>query len=384
MVLTPSTPDTADVSAEAFNRLIHAYHLYGLWEQEDGVEPVPFPKTQAFMWPASILQKLIEQSGRAVPVGNERRAMQLFNPGFGGRFATTPTLVGAVQVLLPGETARAHRHTASAVRFITQGSGAYTRVNGERVYMSEGDLVLTPNWTWHDHANDDARPVVWMDGLDVPLVRYLDAWFFELYPERQAPDLVAAGMSANLYGTGNLKPTWAEDTRNHSPLMLYSWQHTWNALSALRGESGDPYEGVELEYTHPLTGGPVIPTMSCFIQLLRPGEHLQAHRHTGSAVYCAFRGTGTTIIDGQAFNWTEGSYMALPPWGMHEHVNTSSEDAILFSIRDTPLIKTMGLYRHEALTTNGGHQEVTSTFDVEKYTSAPLRLDASLGNPAPR
>jgi gentisate 1,2-dioxygenase len=371
MVATPS------VSAELFNELIHKYHLYGLWEQEDGVEPVPFPKTQAFMWPAAVLDPLVEQSGHAVPVGNERRAMQLFNPGFGGRFATTPTLVGAVQVLLPGETARAHRHTASAIRFITKGSGAYTRVNGERLYMNEGDLVLTPNWTWHDHSNDSDAPVVWMDGLDVPLVRYLDAWFFELFPERVAPDQVAPGISASFYGEGNLKPTWVEDTRNHSPLMLYSWSQTWRALSGLRGETGDPCEGIALEFTNPLTGGPVIPTMSCVVQLLRPGEHLRAQRHTGSAVYYAFRGDGTTIIDGQAFNWTEGSYIALPPWAMYEHVNASTEDAILFSIRDTPLIKATGLYRHEQFSQDGGHQKITSTFDIEDYTSAPLQLARS-------
>jgi gentisate 1,2-dioxygenase len=242
--------------------------------------------------------------------------------------------------------------------------------------MEEGDLVLTPNWTWHDHANDSAAPVVWMDGLDVPLVRHLDAWFFELYPERQAPDLVAPGASAALYGQAHLKPTWTEDARNHSPLMLYSWSQTWEALRALRDQEGDPYEGIALEYTNPLTGGPVIPTISCWIQLLRPGEHLRAQRHTGSAVYTAFRGSGTTIIDGQAFNWTEGSYIALPPWAMHEHVNTSSEDAILFSIRDTPLMKSIGLYRQEAMSANAGHQEVSSTFDIEKYTASPLRLTA--------
>jgi gentisate 1,2-dioxygenase len=350
---------------EAFNRLVHKYHMFGLWEQEEGVEPVPFPKTEAFMWPASIVNQLIEQAGHAVPVGNERRALQLFNPGFGGQFATTPTLVGAVQVLLPGETARAHRHSASAIRFITRGSGAYTRVNGERLYMSEGDLVLTPNWTWHDHNNDAAAPVVWMDGLDVPLVKYLDAWFFELYPDRQAADLLPPGISRRLYGHASLKPTWRQEQPSHSPLMLYSWRQTSEALAALRDQEGDPHDGVALEYTHPLSGGPVIPTMSCWIQLLRPGQHLKAHRHTGSAVYCAFKGNGTTVIDGQAFNWTEGSYIALPPWSMHEHINTSDEDALLFSIRDTPLLKAMGLYREEALTLNDGHQEVTSTFDIE-------------------
>ena len=364
-------------SVDELNRLLHGYHMYGLWEQEAGVHPVPFPKTEAFMWPTDIVKRVIEEAAHAVPIGNERRAVQLFNPGFGGQFATTSTLVGAIQIILPGEMARAHRHTASAIRFITQGSGAYTRVNGERLYMSEGDLVLTPNWNWHDHHNESDAPVVWMDGLDVPLVQYLNAWFFELYPEREAPDLLRAGISCDLYGRGNLKPTWTENTTSHSPLMLYAWDQTWAALSALRDEPGDPCDGIALEFTHPLTGGPVIPTMSCWIQLLRAGERLKASRHTSSAVYCVFRGRGRTIIDGQAFDWTEGSYIALPPWAFVEHHNTSDEDAILFSIRDTPLLQSMDLYRREALADNNGHQVVKSTFDFQKACRGQPLLDAA-------
>jgi gentisate 1,2-dioxygenase len=168
-----------------------------------------------------------------------------------------------------------------------------------------------------------------------------------------------------VFGQANLKPTWAENTTLHSPLMLYAWDQTWAALDGLRHQPGDPHEGISLEYTHPLTGGPVLPTMSCHIQLLRPGEHLQAHRHTGSAVYCAYQGRGTTIIDGQAFEWEPGSYIALPPWSWYEHVNTTNEDAVLFSIRDTPLLKATGLWREEALVDGDGHQVVTSTFDIE-------------------
>jgi gentisate 1,2-dioxygenase len=137
---------------------VHGYHMYGLWEQEAGIHPVPSPKTEAFMWPADIVQRVIEEAAQAVPIGNERRAVQLFNPGFGGQFATTCTLVGAIQIILPGEMARAHRHTASAIRFITQGSGAYTRVNGERLYMNAGDLVLTPTGPGTITIMSRARP----------------------------------------------------------------------------------------------------------------------------------------------------------------------------------------------------------------------------------
>jgi gentisate 1,2-dioxygenase len=151
--------------------------------------------------------------------------------------------------------------------------------------------------------------------------------------------------------------------------MLYSWQQTRAALDALRDQSGSPYDGVTLEYTHPQTGGPVLPTIACSVQLLRPGERLKAHRHTSSAVYCAFKGQGTTVIDGQAFNWTEGSFVALPAWAMHEHANTGDEDAILFSIHDTPVLAAMDLLREETLAENDGHQTVTSVFDIEAHTA---------------
>ncbi|HEY8692446.1 MAG TPA: cupin domain-containing protein, partial [Chloroflexota bacterium] len=155
---------------QAFHELIHANHMYGLWELASQMTPQPRPKAIPHMWTAPLIDRVVEQSARAVPVGEERRAMQLFNPGLDGRWATTSTLVAAVQVLLPGEVARAHRHSPTALRFIMQGSGAYTKVDGERVYMEPGDLILTPSWAWHDHGNDGQEMVVWMDGLDIPLV----------------------------------------------------------------------------------------------------------------------------------------------------------------------------------------------------------------------
>jgi len=138
----------------------------------------------------------------------------------------------------------------------------------------------------------------------------------------------------------------------------------------LREQEASPYEGVALEYVHPLTGGPVIPSIACWIQLIKPGQKLKAHRQTSSAVYCVVKGNGTSIIDGQAFHWDKGSFIALPAWAMHEHHNTSDEDAILFSIRDTPLLSAMGLLREEPLTSNDGHQEITSTFDIEARLAA--------------
>jgi gentisate 1,2-dioxygenase len=337
--------------------------MYGLWELASLMTERPESQAIAYMWPWSVMKQVVEQSGEAVPVGEERRAMQLFNPGLGGRWATTNTLVAAVQVLLPGEVARAHRHTPTAIRFIMQGSGAYTKVDGERVYMEPGDFVLTPSWSWHDHGNDSQNTVVWLDGLDVPLVKALEAIFFQFYDQRQVPDSRAASTSNRLHGKAGLSPTWVKERHAYSPLLLYSWKDTWEALSLLRNETGDPCDGIRLEYKNPQTGGSVLPSMSCSIQLLRPGERLKAHRHTGSAVYYVHRGTGVTIIDGQAFNWSEGSIITLPSWSIHEHANlSSSEDAVLFCMTDIPVLSATGLYREESFEQNDGHQQVTSTF----------------------
>jgi gentisate 1,2-dioxygenase len=348
---------------EAFHERMHANHMYGLWELASQMTPHPQPKMIAHIWRWSLLESIIEESGEAVPVGDERRALQLFNPGLGGRWATTNNLIAAVQVLLPGEVARAHRHTPTAIRFIIEGTGAYTAVDGERVYMAPGDLILTPSWAWHDHGNETSERVVWMDGLDIPLIASLEAMFFQFYQAMQVPATRPANLSKHLHGHTHLGPTWVKEKSQASPLLLYSWDRTWEALSALRDHEGSAFDGVALEYRHPQTGGPVMPTMACCAQLLRPGEHTKAHRHTGSAVYHVVQGEGMTIIDGQRFSWSKGDIIALPPWALHEHANSStSEDAVLFSIQDVPVLQALGLYYEETLTDNGGHQEVTSTF----------------------
>jgi gentisate 1,2-dioxygenase len=350
---------------QAFHELIHANHMYGLWELASQMTPQPRPKAIAHMWTAPLIEKVVEQSAGAVPVGEERRAMQLFNPGLDGRWATTGTLVAAVQVLLPGEVARAHRHSPTALRFIMQGSGAYTKVDGERVYMEPGDLILTPSWAWHDHGNEGQEMVVWMDGLEIPLVGALDAMFFQFYDQEQVPDRRPANASQRLYGHGGLSPSWVKERKAYSPLLLYSYSQARTALEALRGEEGDPYEGVALEYTNPQDGGPVLPTIGCHIQLIRPGEHLQARRRTGGAVYYVAEGEGTTIVDGQAFEWSKGCIFVVPSWAVSEHANGSqSHDAVLFSMNDAPVLRKMDLYREEPFSDNGGHQHVTSTFSA--------------------
>jgi gentisate 1,2-dioxygenase len=359
----PEIKSEADAFRQAFHERMHANHMYGLWELASQMTPHPQPKMIPHMWPWSTTESIIEESARAVPVGDERRALQLFNPGLGGRWATTNNLIAAVQILLPGEVARAHRHTPTAIRFIIEGTGAYTAVDGERVYMAPGDLILTPSWSWHDHGNETKERVVWMDGLDIPLIASVEAMFFEFYTAQQVAATRPPNASKQLFGHAHISPTWVKEKPKASPLLLYSWDQTWQALNALRDHQGSPFDGIALEYRHPQTAGPVMPTMACCAQLLRPGEHTKAHRHTGSAVYHVVKGEGLTIINGQRFTWQKGDIIALPPWALHEHANSSANaDAVLFSIQDLPVLGALGLYYEEEFKENGGRQEITSTF----------------------
>ena len=184
--MTQHAPATA--VDQDFHERMHATHMYGLWELASQMTRAPRAEgASPTCGRPSLIEAMVRESGEVVPVGEERRALQLFNPGLDGRWATTNTMIAAVQLLLPGEVARAHRHTPTAIRFIMEGEGAYTAVDGERVYMAPGDLVLTPSWAWHDHGNETDRPVVWMDGLDIPLVQALNAMFFQIYERAPGP-----------------------------------------------------------------------------------------------------------------------------------------------------------------------------------------------------
>ena len=358
--MTRSAATTAETE---FHERMHAAHMYGLWELASQMTRHPEPQAIPYMWKAAVLEAMVREAGEAVPVGEERRALQLFNPGLDGKWATTNTMIAAVQILLPGEVARAHRHTPTAIRFIMEGTGAYTAVDGERVYMAPGDLILTPSWAWHDHGNETDKLVVWMDGLDVPLVQALNAMFFQFYSERQVPLTKPNHASVHLHGHASLTPTWVKERPQASPLLLYSWEKTYQSLGSLRDAAGDEWDDLALEYTHPQTGRALLPTMACWVQMIRPGARLKAHRHTGSAVYYVVQGSGETIIDGRCFVWERGDIITLPSWALHEHANRSTHDAaILFSIQDRPVLEALGLYQEEAYTDNGGHQAVTATF----------------------
>lgn len=359
----------ADTQIDALRQDLQRHHLVPLWELEAQIMGVvPKPSTQAWLWRWDDLYSIAERAGHLVPVerGGDRRAIALANPGQAGMPYATSTLWAAIQWLNGREVAPAHRHTSQAIRFIIDGAGSYSTVEGDKVLLERGDLVLTPPWMWHDHGSESDERAVWMDVLDIPFNNYVDAPFFEEYPEERQPvDQVLNG-SVLKYGVGQLRPAWEQPSRDYPPIKTYKWADAERALTNLAQADADPFDDVALEYTNPHTGGPVMKTFSCTIQMLRPGVRTQAHRHTGSWVYLAFEGHGATIIDNIEFRWGPGDMFVLPSWAVHEHRNASDDErAILFAVHDTPLLRMTDKYR----ITRASAQRVTATFAASEATA---------------
>jgi len=254
----------------------------------------------------------------------ERRVLRLTNPKLSG--AASNTLVANIQIVMPGEIARAHRHSAAALRLIIDGRGGYTVVNGERVPMFPGDLVLTPNWTWHDHANDTDAPMIWLDGLDTPLIRMLEAGFYEEYHQERQD-----------FGAAVNASQW------HYPMSEMR-----TALQRMAAaNTGDPHEGIVLEYKNRVTGGPVMPTIACHMQLLRPGETTRARRRVCCTNYHVVEGVGYSVVGGQRLDWEDKDVFTVPTWTFCEHANSGNRPVFLFSFSDVPVMQALSLYREE-------------------------------------
>jgi gentisate 1,2-dioxygenase len=309
----------------------------------------PAPTMVPCHWKAADVSAWLDRIGANLKLeaGGARRTLRLTNPGLD--YGTTPTFWASIQYILPGEVATAHRHAATALRFIMDGDGAETTVDGENYAMNKGDLVLTPSWSFHDHEHKGSTPMVWLDVLDISLVRRMEAVFFEDsdLPRRPVNDL--PDRSYREFGSGIMRPTHAGPSNFPNPLLVYSKARAEEALAQAASLDPDPFDDTALEYLNPTNGGPALPTMGTVLQRLRPGIKLKPHRHTGSSVYYVVRGTGTTKVGNQRFDWGPGDFFAIPPWAIHEHANRSpTHEAVMFHVNDFPAIKALGLWREQA------------------------------------
>lgn len=372
MEISLETTHTVDVDYHELCGALAAKGMRPLWRVgREILSSVPLPTTQAWMWKWDTILPLAKRAGEVVTLerGGDRRVLALANPGLGGLPFTTATLWGAIQYLQGHENAPAHRHSPGAIRFVMSGRGATTTVDGDACTMEPGDLVLTPGWCWHDHNSDLDEHVVWFDGLDLPLISHMETMFFENHPEDRQPVIGRDRSQQDFVGPG-LRRMDVEYSPAHSPLMRYAWADTDRALSALVDLGAGPH--VSIEYTDPVTGGPVMPTLGCEIHRLLPSDRRPAKRRTGSAIWVAFRGSGRTVINGQAFDWSAGDVFVVPSWAAVDH--QAHEPSDLFAITDRPVLESLHLHREEP----AGMQEVLGAFEPARHAPAADAAEAEV------
>ena len=332
---------------ETFYADVAALGLQPLWTQTRNLMPdEPRPASQAWLWKWRAVRPLCERAGALVPIerGGERRVLSLANPGLGGLPFATSTLWAAFQYLGPRESAPAHRHTPGAIRFVIEGRGAWTTVDGDACDMEPGDLVLTPSWCWHDHENGGDRPMIWFDGLDMPTVIALDAVFFEPHPAASQA-VLGRNLSERIYGERSTVAAAARPAGAHSPLLVYRWRDTDESLTDLLDGGDEPM--ATLRYVNPVTGASALPTLGCEMTRVAPGRRTRSAKKAGSSVYVVFRGSGASVIDGIRFDWEPGDSFVVPSWAALDHEATETAD--LFSIDDRPLLERLGLFREATL-----------------------------------
>lgn len=345
------TSNTVDALRAAYYERIAAQQMSPLWESLHNLVPkAPQPKARPAIWKYAQLRDLVMEAGSLISAEEAvRRVLILENPGLPGKSSMTPNLYAGLQLILPGEIAPSHRHTQSALRFIVEGECAWTAVNGERTTMHPGDFIITPSWTWHDHGNpsveDGGEPVVWLDGLDIPLVAQMDAGFAETYPEATQPLSRPEGDSFARFGQ-NMLPVRHRVSDPTSPIFSYPYARSREALDALyRNGELDAWDGVKLRYVNPATGGWPMPTIATFMQYLPSGFKGRAYRSTDATVYCVVEGKGTVKIGSEEFNFDSHDVFVAPSWAYVQL--SASVESVVFSYSDRPVLAALNLLREE-------------------------------------
>ncbi|UQN31730.1 cupin domain-containing protein [Brachybacterium kimchii] len=328
-------------------------HLLPLWTQRDDLMPFsPKPQAVPHVWKWDRLYPLARRSGDLVPVGRggERRAIGLANPGLGGNAYISPTLWAAIQYLGPKETAPEHRHSQNAFRFVVEGEGVWTVVNGDPVRMSRGDFLLTPGWHFHGHHNETDRPMAWIDGLDIPFSQQMDVGFFEFGSERvtdyATPDF---SRSERLWCHPGLRPLSALQDTVSSPIGAYRWEHTDRALTdqLLLEDEGQPATVEQghaaIRFMNPTTGGDVMSTIRAEFHRLRPGVRTATLREVGSSVFQVFEGAGAVVLDGERTVLEKGDLFVVPSWVPWSLEAESQFD--LFRFSDAPIMERLNFHR---------------------------------------
>lgn len=344
---TGTAPADASATAalEELTALLADNAAMPLWDRYQRlVKPEPSPPDESYMWRWETMEPLVSRAGDDVKGELANHRVILFNnPAFAApRVGTTTNLMCGLQCVMPGESTAAHRHTPAAVRFLLEsGGGATTLVDGKSCPMHEGDMILTPNLTWHEHYNDSDRRTVWLDTLDVPLVGALGAVFFEDGPATEYPATVATlpdGAFANA-----IAPATGRPGVPYSPRFRYPWADVLDALA----ETPAAADGSRrVRYTNPADGGAVMPTLDCYALELARGQETVAARSTSNAVCVVAEGEGSSVIGGVTHQWRRRDVFTVPHWTWATHTATTGI-ARLFMVSDRETLRRLGLLRDE-------------------------------------
>jgi gentisate 1,2-dioxygenase len=345
---------------------IHAGNMFPFWATSTSVDHdevrqlMATSKAVPFVWKYTDIEPLLQRAAKLVTMDDsERRSLILVNPGLAPRRASVSTMYTAYRLNDPDEIMPPHKHSPSAIRFGLTGAGNFTGVDGENVVFGPGDMVLTPNDTWHNHGTVGGEQAVNLSVLDLPLVETLHAVHFDHhYTEIENGKEVVKKLqtarypsdySQTIYGAGGMVPRFVDHKRGggkSSPMWVYRWEAMQAMLDAHKDWDGDPHEGIVIDYSDPTTGGPVFATINFYVQMLRPGERTLPQRETASLLLAPFRGRGHSIIDGKRHDWDQFDTLAVPGGCWVEHVNGSdSEPVIFFGATDAPTQRKLLLYR---------------------------------------
>jgi gentisate 1,2-dioxygenase len=352
--MNANTQAMVDAARAQLYRDMHPHHLTPLWEVLHALVPSqPHTPCVPAHWPYEAVRSYLLRAGETITAQEAvRRVLILENPALRGQSAITQSLYAGLQLILPGEVAPSHRHTQSALRFVVEGKGAYTAVDGERTSMQPGDFIITPSWTWHDHGSSAEGPVVWLDGLDIPMLRFFDAGFAQNGTQEQQQVTKAEGDSLARYGANMLPVQYNAPYGATSPVFSYPYDRTRAALEKLAKDCPvDAWDGFKLRYVNPATGGWPMPTMATFMQWLPAGFTGKAWRQTDGAVYSVVEGQGSAEITCGDQRWNfvlnPRDHFVVPAW--HSVALKSDAGCMLFSFSDRPVHQALGFHREERL-----------------------------------
>jgi gentisate 1,2-dioxygenase len=344
----PGPKDNLQGARQAFYEKIGKFDMAPLWEVlQHYVTKEPKTKCVPALWRFEDAKKLVLEAGDVITAEEaERRVLVLENPALRGQAKVTNTLFAGIQLIMPGEVADVHRHVSSAIRFVMDGEGAYTAVEGEKTIMSPGDFVITANWAPHDHGNTSTKPMMWLDVLDMPTVNHFETSFAEHFDEKSQKTTRQDGDSFAFFGSGVL-PDGTQANPKRTPVINYTYAKMRPILDRLhKAGQIDKHHGVRVRYINPTTGGWVLPTMGAHLALLPQGFKGEQYRSTDGTVFVCAEGKGQTKVGDKVFDWTQNDVFVVPPWAPYSH--TAEKESVLFSISDRPAQEALGIWREAA------------------------------------